>query len=96
MSDSRLFMAVVSFSPERDLPQIMAVIPEEVAQVQRLTAEGRLGAVRVSASRGRVFLEVFAEDDIAARATVETLPMSKWWDIEIFPITEPTVVPPAR
>lgn len=89
------FMAVARFSPERDLPQITAVIPEEVAQVRKLTDEGRLGAVRVSPARGRVFLEVYAEDEIAARVTVETLPMSRWWDIEIFPIAEPTMTPQA-
>lgn len=89
------FMAVASFLPERDLPQIQAVIPEEVAQVRKLTDEGLLGAVRVSPTRGWVFLEVLAADDIAARATVETLPMSKWWDIEIFPIAEPTMAPPS-
>ena len=79
------FIAVASFSPETDLPEMMSVIAEEVDQVGRLSAEGRLGAVHVSPPRGRVFLEVFAQDEQSARATVETLPMAKWWQIEIFP-----------
>ena len=79
------FIAVASFSPETDLPLMTAVIAEEVAQVKALTAQGRLGAVHVSPARGRVFLEVLADDEHAARITVETLPMATWWEIEIFP-----------
>ena len=85
------FIAVATFSPENDLPQMNAVIAEEVDQVRSLTEEGRLGAVHVSPTRGHVFLEVFAEDEPGARGTVETLPMATWWDIDIFP----TMAPPA-
>ena len=85
------FIVVASFSPEDDLPKMSAVIAEEVAQVGALTAEGRLGAVHVSPSRGRVFLEVRAESESDARATVQTLPMAQWWDIDIFP----TMAPPS-
>lgn len=84
------FIAVASFSPETDLPLMSAVIAEEVTQVHRLTEEGRLKAVHVSPMRGRVFLEVIADSEDEARATVETLPMAQWWDIEVFP----TMVPP--
>ena len=86
------FVVVASFSAETDLPQMNAVIAEEVAQVRRLTAEGRLGAVHVSPMRGRVFLEVHADDEVGARVTVETLPMAKWWDLEVYP----TMAPPGR
>lgn len=86
------FMAVASFSPETDLPLMNEVIAEEVAQVKTLTAEGRLGAVNVSPARGRVFLEVIAQDEEAARATVETLPMAKWWSVDVYP----TMGPPPR
>ena len=67
-----------------------SVIAEEVAQVQVLRAEGRRGSLHLSPLRGRVFMEVFAEDQDAARTTVQTLPMAKWWDIDIYP----TVAPP--
>ena len=87
----RTFIVVASFSPETDLPQMNTVIAEEVAQVQALTAAGRLRAVHVSVTRGRVFLEVLAVDESAARATVDTLPMARWWDIDIFP----TMAPPS-
>ena len=78
------FIVVASFSPETDLPLMTGVIDEEVAQVRVLTAEGRLKAVHVSPMRGRVFLEVMAESESEARATVESLPMAQWWDIEVY------------
>jgi muconolactone delta-isomerase len=83
------FMVVASFSPETDLPQMNNVIAEEVAQVRTLTAVGRLGAVHISPPRGRVFLEVHAEDELSARAIVETLPMAKWWTIDAYPTMGP-------
>lgn len=83
------FIAVASFSPETDLPSMNAVIAEEVAQVRVLTSEGRLKALHISPARGRVFLEVMAESEDQARATVETLPMAQWWEVEIFPTMAP-------
>jgi len=83
------FIVVAAFSPETDLPQMTSVVAEEVARVRTLTAEGRLGAVHVSPARGRVFLEVHHDDEAGARATVESLPMARWWDIDIFPTMTP-------
>ena len=83
------FIAVASFSPETDLPLMTAVIDEEVAQVRVLTEEGRLKAVHVSPTRGRVFLEVVAAGEDEARATVETLPMAQWWEIDVYPTMAP-------
>jgi len=79
------FMVVASFSPETDLPLMNSVIAEEVAQVRTLTSEGRLGSVHISPARGRVFLEVHADDAGSASATVETLPMAKWWTFDVYP-----------
>ena len=84
-------MVIGAFSPDTDLPLMNSVLAEEIARVTALKAEGRIGAVHISPARGRVFLEVIAEDAAEARATVETLPMAKWWDIDVFP----TVGPPA-
>lgn len=78
------FMVVASFSPETDLPQMNTVVAEEVAQVQTLRAAGRLGAVHIAPTRGRVFLEVFADNDADARATVATLPMAQWWELDAY------------
>lgn len=84
------YMVVASFSPETDLPQMNTVVAEEVAQVRRLTEEGRLATVHVSPSRGRVFIVVHADDERGARAVVETLPMARWWEIDVFPTMTPT------
>ena len=83
------FIAVASFSPETDLPQMYAVMAEEVARVHLLMAEGRLKAVHASPTRGRAFLEVIAESEEEARATVESLPMAQWWEIDLYPTTGP-------
>lgn len=85
------FIVVAEFSPETALPHMNAVIAEEVAHVKLLQGEGRLGAVHISPARGRVFLEVRADDEDSARATVQSLPMAAWWDLDIYP----TMAPPA-
>ncbi len=84
------FIVVASFSPDTDLPLMNAVVAEEVARVKALQAEGRLGAVHISPARGRVFLEVLAGDEDAASATVQTLPMAAWWEIDVYA----TIAPP--
>ena len=84
------YIAVASFSPDTDLPQMMAVRTEEIAKVAELREEGRLGAVHPSPTRGRVFLEVQADSEDAAMATVRELPMAQWWNIELFPTITPT------
>ncbi|MGV1089024.1 MAG: muconolactone Delta-isomerase family protein [Mycobacterium sp.] len=83
------FMVVGAFSPETDLPLMSSVLAEEVAQVKALQSEGRLGSVHISPARGRVFLEVIAEDEAATNATVQTLPMAKWWTVEVYPTVGP-------
>ena len=85
------FMVIGQFNPETDLPQMNAVLDEEIAMVHTLKSAGRLGSVHISPARGRVFLEIIAEDASAAEATVHTLPMAKWWEIDVYP----TVGPPA-
>ena len=82
------FIVICAFDPAV-LPQMSAVIAEEVAQVEILKAEGRLGSVFISPQRGRVFLEVFAEDEAGAEATAQTLPMAKWWELDIYPTMAP-------
>jgi hypothetical protein len=40
--------------------------------------------------RGTVFIETFAEDSQEVVATITTLPMSVWWDLDVFPVISPT------
>ena len=85
------FMVVCTFKPGTEMSEVFAVVAEEVAQVAALEAEGRIGAVHLSLGRGTVFLEIFADDVAGAVETVETLPMAKWWDLDVFPVAAPPV-----
>ncbi|MEI6375370.1 MAG: hypothetical protein WCP26_16440 [Actinomycetes bacterium] len=85
-----VYMVVATFRPGTDMAEVHAVADAEGAQVKVLTAEGRMGQIHLAIPQGKVFIEVFADDDAAAEATIMTLPISKWWDLEIYP----TVVPP--
>lgn len=84
------FMVVCTFAPGTDMAEVMAVVAEEQAKVAELNALGSIGAVYLSTrERGTVFLEIFADDAEGARQTVMSLPMSRWWDLDLFPINAP-------
>lgn len=85
------FIVMARFIPGTDMQAVYAVAPEEKAQVIALREQGRLGSVHISAPRQTVFIETFADDESAARATVETLPMARWWELDCFPVTMPTI-----
>lgn len=85
------FMVMARFRPGTDMQEVLAVAPEEKAAVLALRGEQRIGDVYISAPRQTVFLETFADDDAAALATVASLPMARWWDLDCFPITMPTI-----
>ena len=77
-------MVVASFNPDTDLPQMNTVLAEEIARVQVLKSENRVGAIHIAPPSGRVFIEVFADDEAEARTTVESLPMARWWTLECY------------
>ncbi len=79
-------MVVCTFRPDTVMDEVTAMVPEEMAQVKVLHTEGVLTAVRVSIARDKVFLEVAADDAAGAKTTVQRLPMSKWWDLEIYQV----------
>ncbi len=84
------FMVVCSFAPGTDMTEVMAVVAAEQAKVAELKATGQIGAVYLSTlERGTVFLEIFAEEADAARSIVTSLPMARWWDLDIYPINAP-------
>jgi hypothetical protein len=84
------FMVICTFKPETIMDEVFAVVAEEQAQVAVLEDEGRIGAIDLSLARGTVFIKTFAESPAEAAATIETLPMAKWWDLDVFPIAAPT------
>ena len=85
------FMVVSTFKEGTVMDEVFAVVAEERAKVEALTAAGQLGSIHLSLARGTVFLEVFADDADGAATCVRSLPMAKWWDLDIFPLGAPTV-----
>lgn len=83
------FMVVCTFKEGTVMADVFAVVAEEQAQVAALTAAGRLGSIHLSLARGTVFIEVHAETANEASATVGTLPMCAWWDLDVFPLATP-------
>ena len=71
------------------MTEVFATVAEEQAQAAALTAEGRVGSIYLSLERGTVFIETFAEDPQEAVATVKTLPMAAWWDLDVFAVNAP-------
>ena len=84
------YMVVATFRPDTDMRDVFVVVAEEMAQVEVLRTEGRVGSVHISVARGKVFIEVFAPDETSAEETVVTLPMAKWWDLDIYPTAPPS------
>ena len=83
------FMVVATFKPGTDMRDVFAVVKEEQAQVEILRAEGRVGSIHISAARRTTFIEVFHSDERGARTVVESLPMSRWWDLDVYPTAPP-------
>jgi hypothetical protein len=88
------FMVVGTFRADTDLAALQALLPAEEKQVEVLRAAGKLGAVRLSLARSTAFVEVIAADEEDVAATVATLPLSRFVDIDIYPT--PAVGPRTR
>jgi phosphoribosyl-dephospho-CoA transferase len=88
-------MVVGTFKPNTDMQEVFAIVAEELAQVAVLRSAGQLGSIHLSQPRATVFLEIFAPDEPHAVAIVTSLPMSRWWDLDLYPTSEPTL-PGAR
>lgn len=85
------YMVICTFKEGTDMADVFAVVAEERARVADLVAEGRLGTIHLSLTRGTVFIEAFADDEHGAATTVRSLPMASWWDIDVFPIAAPVL-----
>ena len=85
------FMVMCRFREGTVMSEVFAVVGEEQAAVAALVAQGRVGDIRLSLARGTVFIVVFAGSPDEAKATVGSLPMAKWWDLDVYPIAAPAV-----
>ena len=85
------FMVVATFKPGTDMRDVFAVVRDELAQAEVLRSQDRIGSIHISLARGTTFIETFASDERSARATAETLPMAKWWDLDVYQTTPPAL-----
>jgi hypothetical protein len=85
------YIVVARFIADTNMGDVFAVVQEEQTQVTALTAQGRLGFVRISMPRQTVFLEVFADDEAGAESVIQSLPMAKWWALDIYPAPPPAL-----
>jgi len=83
------YMVVATFRVGADMNEVFAVAADEVARVEALRADGRMGAVYLALARGKVFIEVNATDATDVEVIIESLPMAKWWELDIYPVTAP-------
>lgn len=84
------YMIVCSFKEGTVMSDVYSVIAEEQAIAAELAKDGKIGSIYLATiSRGTVFIETFAMSIEDATAIVESLPMAKWWDIDVFPLSTP-------
>jgi len=81
------FMVVSTFKPNTDMAEVMAVVEAEKAMVKVLQDAGRVGAIFLAVPKGKVFIEANGDSAEAAEAAVKELPMSAWWDLEVYPLS---------
>ena len=84
------FMVVCTFKQGTEMRDVYAVVAEEQAKAAELQSAGKIGAIHLATlSRGTVFIETFAATLEEATATIQSLPMAIWWDIDVFPLSAP-------
>ena len=90
------FMVVCTFKQGTEMKDVYSVVAEEQAKAAELQAAGKIGAIHLATiSRGTLFIETFADNLEEATATIQSLPMAVWWDIDVFPLSAPGKPPPA-
>lgn len=84
------YMVACKFKDGTVMSDVFAVVGEEQAKAAELQSAGRIGSIFLATvSRGTVFIQTFARSTEEATATVESLPMANWWDIDVFPLSAP-------
>ena len=86
-SKMQQFVVVNTFHEGIGMKDILKVVIAERVKVKGLQEQGHLGEVKLAVPQGKVFLDVFAASEEQARTIVQQLPMSKWWDIEIYTLS---------
>ena len=86
------YMIVAKFKDGVTQDEIRALIPAEQLQAKLLADQGLLGQIKVAMLKRTVFLEAFGEDDASVLSTIQSLPFSAIWNIQVFPTTPPAGV----
>jgi muconolactone delta-isomerase len=81
------FMVVSTFFEGVDMREVLQVVEEEKAKVKELQEQGRLGEIRLAVPQGKVFLDVFANDEDEAITIVKELPMARWWNLDAYTLS---------
>lgn len=81
------FMVVSTFREGVNMQEVLQHVEAEKAKVKELQGEGRLGGIRMAVPQRKVFLDVFADDEAGAGATVKDLPMAVFWDLEVYKLS---------
>lgn len=72
------------------MSDVAGVIADEQAKASQLQSEGKLGAIYLATlSRGTVFIVTYANSVDEAESIVGSLPMAKWWNIDVYPLSAP-------
>lgn len=82
-------MVVATFKPGTHMPDVFALVAEEQAQAAALTEAGKIGQIFLATAQGKVFIHGFGESVEDMEATVLSLPMSKFWVLEVYALAQP-------
>ncbi len=85
-------MIVAKFKSGVTQDEIKALVPDEVKQAKILEDQGLIGKITVAMPKRTVFLEAFGENETSVSQTIDSLPLSKLWDFELFDTTPPSGV----
>lgn len=86
---AQTFMVVGTLRDNTDFAQFAALRADEQAQLEVLRSNGKIGAHYVAPARGATFLEVIAADEEQVEATLSTLPLAQFFDIDIYATLPP-------
>ena len=87
--DMESYMVVAKFKEGITPEEIREMIPAEQAKAKELEDMGAIGIIKIAMPKRTVFIEAFAGTELELTENIESLPMAKLWDWEIFVTTPP-------
>ena len=87
------YIVVAKFKEGVSQEDIRELVPAEQAQAKLLEEKGAIGTIKIAMPKRTVFIEAFGADETHVNSNIESLPLSKLWDWEIFATTPPAGAP---